>query len=221
MNKVIALVPMKGHSERVPNKNLRLFNGSPLYHRIVTCLLECPLVSKVAINTDSEKIKEDASKHFPSVVLIDRPKNICGDFVPMNDIIAYDMSKLNGEHFVQTHSTNPLLKPQTLTMAIEKYFKNLNQYDSVFSVTRHQARFFDKDGKAINHNPKELLRTQDLPPLFEENSNFYIFSKNSFEKSGHKRIGINPMMFEITKIEAVDIDEEIDFKMAEMIGKGL
>lgn len=221
MTKLVALVPMKGHSERVPNKNLRPFNGRPLYHWVVEALLSSNSVEYVAINTDSEKIKEDLSKNFSQVKIVDRPKEIQGDFVSMNLIIEHDLKHLGIEHCLQTHSTNPLLTSQTVDSAAEKYFSSIPNFDSVFSVTRHQCRFYDKDGRPVNHNPDELLRTQDLPPLFEENSNFYIFSAESFFANQKKRIGLKPLMFEVSKAEALDIDEEVDFKIAQAVMRDL
>ncbi|MCX7744173.1 MAG: acylneuraminate cytidylyltransferase family protein [Flavobacteriales bacterium] len=215
--KVIALLPMKGHSERVPNKNLKLFCGKPLYHAVMQSLLNCEFISEIFINTDSEKIAEDALKNFERVRIIQRPKSICGDFVSMNEIIAFDLQQTHAEHFIQTHSTNPLLHSNTLNQAISYYFDSLKTHDSVFSVTRLQTRLYWKDGTPINHNPEELLRTQDLPPVFEENSNFYIFSKTSFFEAGKKRIGKKPAMFEMNKLEAVDIDEPEDFELAEIL----
>ena len=106
--------------------------------------------------------------------------------------------------------TNPLLEAQTLNEAIEFYLKNKNKYDSVFSVTGYQSRFYFKNGEPVNHNPAELIRTQDLVPLFEENSNFYIFSKESFLKT-NSRIGEKPFMFELIKTEAIDIDDLYDY----------
>lgn len=215
--KLIAILPMKGHSERVPNKNLKLFGGSPLYHRIALALEKSEYVQEIIINTDSEAIARDAHKHFAKVRIIERPVNLQGDMVPMNDIIGYDINHSNGVHFLQTHSTNPLLTTSSLNKSIECYFNNLENYDSVFSVTRLQTRLYDANGKAINHNPAELLRTQDLPPVYEENSCFYIFSKDSFCKAGNKRIGLKPLMFEIDKLEAIDIDEPDDFILAEAL----
>lgn len=215
---MIALLPMKGHSERVPNKNMRNFAGKPLYHAIVNSLLAAKNISKVVIDTDSEVIKADALSSFERVQIIDRPKEICGDFVSMNEIIKHDISILKEEqNFIQTHSTNPLISGSTIDKAIDEYLKNISKYDSLFSVTRIQSRLYWKDGKAINHNPAELLRTQDLPPVFEENSNFYIFSRNSFVAANDKRIGLKPQMFEVNKLEAVDIDYEEDFLLAEML----
>lgn len=216
---VIALVPMKGHSERVPGKNMRLLDGRPLFHRVVESLQNSRYVTGIVIDTDSREIADDAIKHFDRVSVLDRPESIRGDFVSMNPIIAYDLSQTEGEHFLQTHSTNPLLKTATIDKAIERYFNSLDTYDSLFAVTRHQARFYRQDGQPVNHNPQEMLRTQDLPPVFEDNSNIYIFSRTSFHANGNRRIGLKPQMFEMDSLEAVDIDEESDFRLAEALSR--
>ena len=216
--KLTALLPMKGTSERVPNKNMRLFDGAPLYHAVMKSLLSSKYVDKVIINTDSYIIADDAKKHFENrVVIIDRPESIQGGDVSMNIIIDYDLARLDGEHFLQTHSTNPLVRTETIDKAIEAYFSKLPEYDSLFGVTKVQTRFYDKDAKPVNHNPQELLRTQDLEPLYEENSNFYLFSKEAFENADKKRIGLKPQVFEVNKLEAVDIDEPEDFVLAELL----
>lgn len=219
MKQVIALLPMKDHSERIANKNMKSFNGLPLYHAIVNVLSQSNFINRIVINTDSERIAADAEKNFSNIQIIWRPEEIQGDFISMNDIIAYDLGNLEEEHFLQTHSTNPLLTIETINQAVEVYFNNLEKYDSLFSVTRFQTRFYWADGKAINHNPDELIRTQDLPPIFEENSNFYIFSKKSFKKANNKRIGLRPFLFEINKSEAIDIDNPDDFELAEILYK--
>jgi len=216
--KIYALLPMKSNSERVPNKNMRDFDGAPLYHAIMKALLGSKYVDKVVIDTDSAIIADDATKTFGDrVILIDRPEEIQGDYVSMNNIIDYDLSQLEGEYFMQTHSTNPLVMTSTIDAAIEQYFEGERHYDSLFSVTRLQTRLYDKNARPINHDPNELLRTQDLEPLFEENSNFYIFSREAFYSADKKRIGLKPQIFEVNKLEAVDIDEPEDFKLAELL----
>jgi len=213
-----ALLPMKGNSERVKNKNMRDFCGKPLYHAVMKSLSASKYVDKVVINTDSAVIAEDAKENFGGrVVIVKRPVDIQGDFVSMNIIIGHDLSVTKGEHYIQTHSTNPLLKPETIDKATERYFSSLDEYDSIFSVTKVQTRFYDENASPVNHNPQKLIRTQDLEPLFEENSNFYIFSKDSFRNAGDNRIGIKPQIFEMNKLEAVDIDEPEDFIMAQIL----
>ena len=214
---VTALLPMKGHSERVSNKNLRPMCGKPLFHHVAGVLQECELVDSFIINTDSETIADQACKAFPKAVIHWRPETICGDMVDMNRIIAHDLTLCEGEHFLQTHSTNPLLTVETMTQGIRDYFEALGEHDSLFSVTRLQTRLYWEDGRPVNHNPKELLRTQDLPLLFEENSNFYVFSKESFQAARNNRLGVRPKMFLMTPLEALDIDEEVDFIMAETL----
>lgn len=220
--KITALLPMKGHSERVPNKNTRLFCGCPLYHSIIEALLKSEFISKIVINTDSDAIKEDALTFFEDRVAIhDRPSSIQGDFVSMNKIIGYDIEKLQENHFLQTHSTNPLLKTETIDRAIEQYFSALKEEcDSLFSITVWRKRLYDEDSRPVNHDPEELIRTQDLPPLYEENSCLYLFNRASF-KWKNRRIGRKPFMFEIPFDEAFDIDEEMDFRIAELLYKYL
>jgi CMP-N-acetylneuraminic acid synthetase len=215
--KIKALLPMKAHSKRVSNKNMRSFAGRPLYHRVAQVLESSSLVEQIIIDTDSELIAEDARRHFAKVRIIDRPENLRGDFVPMNAIIAHDISATETNHFLQTHSTNPLLTPETLEKAIQEYLSNFPEFDSLFSVTKIQTRLYWESGEPVNHNPHELLRTQDLPPLFEDNSNIYLFSKESFLKAGNKRIGLKAKMFVMDKLEAIDIDDKKDWKLAEAL----
>jgi CMP-N-acetylneuraminic acid synthetase len=217
IEKINFLIPMKGHSERVPDKNMKPFAGIPLYHHIVKAASACKYLNKIYINTDSERITENIKIHFPHVQIIKRPESLCGDFVSMNKILEYDLSQIEGELFLQTHSTNPLLKSGTIDKAIECFFENHDKNDSLFSVTRWQTRFYWQNGEPVNHNPQELLRTQDLPPIYEENSNFYIFTKESFRNANSRRIGIKPYLFEMNPLEAIDIDTEFNFKIAETI----
>ena len=222
INKITVLIPMKGNSERVANKNLKLFNGKPLFHAIIDELITSKYIKKVIINTDSDLIAESAINTYQDFVSIHkRPKNIQGDFVSMNKIIEYDLNNSDSDIYIQTHSTSPLLAIKSLDAAIEKMISKATDFDSIFSVTKIQTRFYDKNGNPFNHDPKELLRTQDLEPLFEENSGFYIFTKESFKNADNKRIGLRPLMFEIDKIEAIDIDEPSDFIIAETLHKFL
>ena len=89
-------------------------------------------------------------------------------------------------------------------------------HDSLFSVTRMQARLWDSTVRPVNHNSWVLLRTQDLPPLYIENSNFYVFTADLI-KSSRRRIGDRPKMFEIDPLESLDIDDEQSFALAEQL----
>src|SRR5205814_3829145 len=203
--RIAAIVPMRHASQRVPGKNYRSFAGRPLYHHVVSALLECPLVKQIVIDTDSQTIRADAARNFPQIKLIDRPAQLRDGATPMNDVLLHTTSLVESDLYLQTHSTNPLLKCGTITRAIESLLASYPSYDSLFSVTRVQARLWDGLARAINHNPAILLRTQDLPPTFLENSCIYLFSRATLQ-ANHNRIGQRPMMFEIDPREAIDID---------------
>jgi CMP-N-acetylneuraminic acid synthetase len=216
--KIVALVPMRHTSERVPGKNYRLMAGKPMYAYIIESLLACPDISQVVVDTDSPVIMEGLQANYPQVQVIERPEELRDGMIPMNTILLHDTAQVKADYYLQTHSTNPLLKPETISHAIQAFLAAQDAHDSLFSVTRWQTRLYWEDGKAVNHNPNELLRTQDLPPIYEENSCIYLFTRQKLAERNH-RLGDAPMMFEIDAEEAWDIDEELDFTIAELILK--
>jgi CMP-N-acetylneuraminic acid synthetase len=216
MVKLVALVPMRHHSQRVPGKNYRPLAGKPLFHHIVKTLSAVPEVDLIVVDTDSEPVMDGLRHHFPQVMIIERPDTLRADDIPMNEILLYDTGRVQADFFLQTHSTNPLLKPETISRGIQTFLKDYLTYDSLFSVTRLQTRLYDQHGQAINHNPAQLLQTQDLPPVYEENSCLYLFTRETLLKHGH-RIGPSPLMFEIEADEAWDIDEELDFAICDFL----
>jgi len=205
---------MKGHSERVPEKNIRPIAGKPCFHWILESLQKSKYICEIVVNTDSEDIIKNAKANF-DVTILKRPDFLLGDMVGIQPLIEYDISQTNGEYYLQTHSTNPVLKTETIDKAIETFFSQ-NEYDALFSVTPLKTRFYWPNGKGINHDPKLLIRTQDLEPIYEENSCFYIFSKET-NKKYCTRLGSNPMMFPINRLEAADIDDWEDFLWAEFL----
>jgi CMP-N-acetylneuraminic acid synthetase len=149
-------------------------------------------------------------RDFPQVVILARPENLRADAISMNEILLYDTSQVEADFYLQTHSTNPLLRQETISKAVQTFLANYPAHDSLFSVTRLHTRLYDQHGHAINHNPDILLQTQDLPPVYEENSCMYIFSRENLERR-HNRLGERPLLFEMDADEAWDIDEELDF----------
>ncbi len=216
LDRIVALVPMRHHSQRVPGKNYRPIAGKPLFHHILDTLLQVPGISKIVIDTDSPDIREGVSAKYPTVDVLDRPDHLKADNIPMNEVLLYDSSRYPADLYLQTHSTNPLLTAGSIRSAVDFMQSNYPAYDSLFSVTRVQSRLYDSLARAINHNPNILLQTQDLPPVYEENSCMYIFSRETIEKR-RTRIGDRPYMFELDAMEAWDIDEEIDFRIAELM----
>jgi len=215
---IAAFVPMRHHSQRVPGKNYRLLAGKPLYQHIIETLLAVKEIGQVVVDTDSEPVLEGLQQHFPQVTLLPRPEHLRADTIPMNDILLYDTSQVEADFYVQTHSTNPLLRPETVRRAISTFLADYPAHDSLFSVTRLQTRLYDQHGYPINHDPDILLQTQDLPPVFEENSCLYLFTRYNLMRR-RNRLGERPMLFEIDADEAWDIDEELDFQITDFLMK--
>ncbi|NJK59566.1 MAG: acylneuraminate cytidylyltransferase family protein [Oscillatoriales cyanobacterium SM2_1_8] len=212
---IVALVPMRHHSERVPGKNYRLFAGQPLFHRIVETLQQCPSISQIYLDTDSPCILESARTAFPTVGLLIRPPHLRDGHISMNAVLAHSVAQVPADLYLQTHCTNPLLQADTIERAIAT-LQTHPECDSLFAVTPRHTRFYWPDGRPVNHDPAALVRTQDLPPLLEENSNLYLFSPAVMTQC-QRRIGRNPYLFPIPAAEAWDIDEELDWSIAEFL----
>ncbi len=220
MTRIAALVPMRHHSQRVPGKNYRPLAGKPLYQHIIETLLACPEIDEIVVDTDSEQITSGLRQDFPQVTILTRPEDLRAPTIPMNEVLAYDTGQVEADFYLQTHSTNPLLRPGTVSLAIRTLLDQYPAYDSLFSVTRLQSRLWDQLGRPINHNPAILLQTQDLPPVYEENSCLYIFTRQNL-LARRNRIGERPYLFEIPPLEAWDIDEESDFLIAGLLKQTL
>lgn len=217
--KIAAIVPMRHSSERVPGKNYRILGDRPLFHHIIDTLLKVPEFTEVVIDTDSATILDDAAVNFPTVRLLERPAHLRAGDIPMNDVLFNSVRAVEADLYMQTHSTNPFLQAETISAGLQRLAATPSA-DSLFSVTRLQARLWDKDIRPLNHDPAVLLRTQDLDPVFLENSCMYVFDRETLERRGN-RIGDRPLVLEITGHEALDIDVEEDFREASLVWSSL
>ena len=216
MTRIAAIVPMRHHSERVPGKNFRPMAGKPLFHHILETLLSVPQVDRLVVDTDSPIILADLASKFPGVTALERPEHLRAGEISMNEVLNHTTAQVEADWYLQTHSTNPLLQPGTVSRAITALLDSQPEHDSLFSVTRLQTRLWDGQGNPLNHDPQVLLRTQDLPPVFEENSCLYLFTRNTLE-ARRNRLGYRPLMFEIDPAEAWDIDDELNFQIVDFL----
>ena len=221
--RIVALLPMKANSERVKGKNFKIFNGKPLFRWTLDTLLAIKEIDQVVINTDAREIlSENGLVETDRIIIRDRKAEICGDMVSMNLVIEDDVKNVNADIYLMTHTTNPLITAKTVGGALKSFQiqKQNGSADSLFTVDKIQTRFYREDCSAVNHDPGNLLRTQDLEPWFEENSNLYIFTKEAFSKT-NARIGVKPMMFETPKFESIDIDTPDDWDFGIVVSEYL
>lgn len=214
---------MKAHSARISGKNFRVFAGKPLFRWILDTLLSIHEIQLIVINTDAREIlAKHGLKSGERILIRDRKPEICGDFVSMNKVLADDMAAVRAQTYLMTHTTNPLLSAATIRNAMAEFESGVREgrADSLFAVNRFQTRFYRVDASPINHDPSNLLRTQDLEPWFEENSNLYVFSPESFAAT-NARIGKRPILSETPRLESFDIDDEDGWKLAEAVAHRL
>ena len=210
---VAALVPMRHESASVPGKNHRQFLGKPLCEYILDTVAACPLIDKIAVNTDSPAIREIVARTHPDAILIDRPEALCGPLVSLTEILLHDVAQVEADFYVTTLATNPLLDAATVTRAVGAFFDAQPIHDSLFSATARQVRIWDETTRPMNHNPAITGRNKDLPKHYEENGCIYAFTRGSLE--AHQcRVGSRPLIFPIDRFEAFEIDREVDFALA-------
>jgi CMP-N-acetylneuraminic acid synthetase len=213
---IVALLPMKANSMRVKGKNFRNFCGKPLFRWILDTLLSIEEISLIVINTDARQIlAENGLVETDRIIIRDRKLEICGDYISMNLVLADDIANVKSDLYLMTHTTNPLMSAETVRNAIDAFLEAqaMDKADSLFTVDKVQTRFYRADCSPVNHDPDNLIPTQQLEPWFEENSNLYIFTTDSFAKT-HARIGRQPIMYEGPFFESIDIDTPADWDFA-------
>lgn len=209
--KVVAVVPMKLNNERLANKNTKKFsNGKPLCSYIVKTLSKVKNIDEIFVFCSDESIKEYINEN---VTFLKRSKNLDTNKTTMNDVLNSFVSKVDADVYVLAHTTAPFVSAKAFEESIRKVTND--NFDSAFSVKRVKE-FLWKDSRPLNYELTNIPRTQDLPLIYSETCGFYIFKKEVLVNS-NRRIGDNPFLYEIDNIEAIDIDDEFDFKIADYL----
>jgi len=212
-SKVVALVPIKLGSKRVPKKNIRPFyDGTPLMHFIQRACIDSQLIDDIYVYCSDESIKDYI---LPEVHFLKRPEYLDGDNINANDIIREFMKSVPADIYVNVHATSPFAKSTTIDSCIRHV--SSGEYDSAFCAECVRA-FMWENNKPINFDPSHFPRTQDLPDIYAETSIAYVFTQETFNKY-NRRVGTNPFIQVVDKIEAIDIDYPEDFIIADAIYK--
>ncbi|WP_431840191.1 cytidylyltransferase domain-containing protein [Gordonia hongkongensis] len=209
---VAALVPIKRSSERVPGKNFRALGDVPMYHHLLQSLRLSRLIDSVVVDTDSDELISSLKTEFPEVIGRRRHDSLGLPDASMDSVLRDAVPNIEAEVIVQLHVTNPFLRAATIDGAVAAFTAGGSR-GTLMSVDRIQSRLWAPDGSPINHNPRVMERTQDMAPVFKENSCFYIFRKHEMVTEGVRCIP--PIsFFPVPFLEAVDIDTEDDFQVA-------
>jgi len=212
--KCACFIPIKANSERVPGKNLKILCGKPLYQYIIMNAKAAACFDDIYVDTNSEEIKKYCNEN--NVHIIDRKKELTYNSANGNDLLNYHYESYPMyDYYFQLFATAPFLQPESIAKAVNKLIGS-SVYDSTFTALKeHGFYWFNKT--PINYRPCILPRSQDMEPVYEETTGLYGMSKQALEKY-RCRIGASPYICEVSKFEAVDINTEDDFKIAEFIG---
>lgn len=210
--KVVAFVPIKLNSQRLPHKNILPIAGHPLCWHLCNTLLKVNNIDEVYVYCSDERV----SDYIPEgVILKKRDKKLDGDLVKGFDIYRSFISEVDADVYVLAHTTSPFIKQESIDNALKHIMSGSN--DSAFSAEKIQTFAWYKD-KPINYDLNDVPRTQDLEPIWVETSAFFMFKKEIFTDY-NRRIGFNPYIQEVSGIEAIDIDEKKDYDLACQLAK--
>lgn len=209
--KVIAIVPMKLNNRRLPQKNTKPFtNGKPLCYYILSTLLTMESIDEVYVYCSNPDIQDFIPE---GVRYLRRSETLDQDTTKMNEVLQCFASDVPADIYVMTHTTAPFISKESIQKGLDAVISG--EYDSSFAAKKLQD-FLWKDGKPFNYELESIPRTQDLPPLYEETSGFYVYRADVMKKYS-RRIGNHPFIVEVGEIESVDIDEPEDFLIADAI----
>lgn len=209
--KIVAVVPMKLNNKRLPQKNTKTFtNGYPLCYYILSTLLSVEKIDEVYVYCSNPKIKH----YIPvGVKYLSRSSALDQDTTSMTDVLSCFSNDVPADIYVMTHTTAPFISCDSINKGLRAVLSG--EYDSSFAVKKVQD-FLWLDGKPINYQLDKIPRTQDLPPIWEETSGFYIY-RSEIMTNLLRRIGNKPYMVEVSEIESIDIDEPDDFIIADAV----
>lgn len=209
--KTVAIVPMKLNNRRLPQKNTKSFtNGKPLCWYILSTLLQIKDIDEVYVYCSNSDIKDFIPE---GIKYLQRSTSLDQDTTKMNEVLQSFAKDVPADIYVMTHTTAPFISAESILKGLVAV--KSGNYDSSFAAKKLQD-FLWKDGKPFNYKLDAIPRTQDLPPLYEETSGFYIY-KNDVMTKLNRRIGNSPFIVEVGEIESVDIDEKEDFLIADAI----
>lgn len=209
--KIVAFVPIKMNNERLPGKNTKSFkNGKPLISYILETLEKVQGLDEIYVYCSNEVI----CKYMPKgIKFLKRDTYLDLSTTSFNEVMSTFVDKVDADYYILTHATAPFISVATFEKAIEAI--KTGQYDSVLTVSELKE-FMWKDDQPINYSPDAIPRTQDLEPYYCETCGMYMFSKELMQKE-NRRIGHRPYLLKVSKIEALDINEPIDFDICNAV----
>lgn len=212
--KTALFIPIKLNNQRLPGKNLLPLDGRPVCDYLFQTVAKIDTIDEKYVYCSDEAIKPYL---VGDLQFKKRDPRLDGFLVKGLDIIEQFVKDVDADIYILTHVTQPFTKAASIQNALEKV--KSGEYDSAFSAVALQDYMWYQ-GKPFNYDMKNIVRTQDLEPVYMETGAFFIFTKKVFTEL-HQRIGNKPFIYEIDQFEAIDIDTAEDFEFAKIVAKYL
>ena len=211
--KFSALIAVRSGSVRVKNKNIRTFNESTLLELKIKQLQSVKEINDVVVNSNSDEMLSIAKNLGAKTVK--RDDYYASNTISMSSVFEHMAKNMDCENILYANCTNPLVSTNSYSDAIRIFLNNTSAYDSLVSC--HDIKeFLYLDGKALNYDPMNQPRSQDLPDVVALNFAISIISKSDMIKNKNI-IGINPYFYKLNEVESLDIDTPLDFFIAEKL----
>lgn len=208
--KIVAVIPVKLNNERLPGKNTKELNGKPLLYYVQKNLIAESRIDERYVFCSSGVVKDYI---LPGVSYLHRPEYLDSASTNFTQIFEEFMRLVPADVYIYAHATAPFITSLTTAECLDKVLSG--EYDSSFCASRIQD-FLWQDGKPLNFNAADVPRSQDLKPIYRETSGIYVFRKEVFQQL-HQRVGNKPYIKEVTYREAIDINVQEDFALAEIM----
>lgn len=211
--KTVALVPIKMNNERTPGKNTKLFSdGTPLIHCVLRSLLQAKEVDEIYVYCSKEEIKKYL---LDGIKYLKRDEKFDTATTSMNEILYAFSQEVYADVYALVHCTAPFQDAEKIDAAIKSV--KSGEFDSALAVKKMQE-FLWVNGKPFNYDTCNIPRTQDLEPIYVETNGMYVFTRRVITER-KRRVGDCPYLLEVSEIEALDIDNPIDFEIANAINE--
>lgn len=212
--KIVSIIPIKLNNQRLPGKNTMMLDGRPLCDYLFETISNVDIIDeKYVYCSDETIIPYIAPYHNKGLVYKKRDKYLDGSLVKGLEIIDHFVRDIYSDIYVLVHVTQPFIKRSSLEKSIQMVAEG--HYDSAFSAVALQDYMW-MNGKPLNYNVKDIVRTQDLEPIYKETGAFFVFKREVFTELG-QRIGEHPFICETSQFEAIDIDTADDFEFAQAV----
>lgn len=213
--KVVAFLPAKGTSERIPSKNMKLLDGKPLFLHTLEKLVECDFIDEVYLDSESDEILDFAD--YLNYNKLKRDTSLANNKTDGHKMFYNEVKQVEADIYIQILGTSPFIKKETIKKGI-KILTDNKEYDSVVLVKK-EKQYLWKENKPV-YDRSNIPNSVDLPDTIVESMGLYIVRKEAAHKY-KQRFGENSYLLEAEPIEAVDVNLPEEFTLADYIAKGI